>query len=57
MIETDCPYMTPEPFRGKRNEPKLVNLVAEKIAEIKAMPVEELAKATADNARRFFRLP
>jgi TatD DNase family protein len=57
MIETDCPYMTPEPFRGKRNEPKLVNLVAEKIAEIKAMPVEELAKATADNARNFFRLP
>lgn len=57
MIETDCPYMTPEPFRGKRNEPKLVNLVAEKIAEIKAMPVEELAKATADNARSFFRLP
>ncbi len=57
MIETDCPYMTPEPFRGKRNEPKYVNLVAEKIAEIKGITVEELAKATADNARRFFRLP
>jgi TatD DNase family protein len=57
MIETDCPYMTPEPFRGKRNEPKYVNLVAEKIAEIKGITVEELAKATADNARSFFRLP
>lgn len=57
MIETDCPYMTPEPFRGKRNEPKYVNLVAEKIAEIKGITVEEFAKATADNARRFFRLP
>jgi len=57
MIETDCPYMTPEPFRGKRNEPKYVNLVAEKIAEIKGITVEELAKATSDNARSFFRLP
>ena len=57
MIETDCPYMTPEPFRGKRNEPKLVSLVAEKIAEIKGITVEELAKATADNARSFFRIP
>lgn len=57
MIETDCPYMTPEPFRGKRNEPKLVSLVAEKIAEIKGITVDELAKATADNTRSFFRLP
>ncbi len=57
MIETDCPYMTPEPFRGKRNEPKLVSLVAEKIAEIKGITVDELAKATADNARSFFRIP
>jgi len=49
--------MTPEPFRGKRNEPKLVSLVAEKIAEIKGITVDELAKATADNARSFFRIP
>lgn len=54
LIETDCPYMTPEPFRGKRNEPKHVSLVAEKIAEIKGLSVEEVAKATAENAMRFF---
>lgn len=57
MLETDCPYMTPEPFRGKRNEPKHVKLVAEKIAEIKGVTVDELARATADNAKSFFRLP
>ncbi|MDX9916686.1 MAG: TatD family hydrolase [Gudongella sp.] len=54
MVETDCPYLTPEPFRGRRNEPKHVKLVAEKIAEIKGISTEELAKATAENARKFF---
>jgi TatD DNase family protein len=41
MIETDCPFMTPEPFRGKRNEPVLVKKVADGIAKIKNLPVEE----------------
>jgi TatD DNase family protein len=56
LIETDCPYMTPEPFRGKRNEPKYVSLVAEKIAEIRGISTDELASATSENARRFFRI-
>lgn len=54
MLETDCPYMTPEPFRGKRNEPKYTKYVAEKIAEIREMSVEELISATTENTRRLF---
>lgn len=57
MVETDCPYLAPVPFRGKRNEPAHVRLVAEKIAEIKGLPVEEVATRTTENARRFFGLP
>lgn len=56
LIETDCPYLAPIPFRGKRNEPAYVKHVAEKIAEVKGLPVEEVAARTAENARRFFRL-
>lgn len=54
MIETDCPYMTPEPFRGKRNEPLFVKYVAKRIAEIKNMSVEKIAEATTENARKMF---
>ena len=54
LIETDCPYLTPEPYRGKRNEPKYVSYVAEKIAQIKNISVEELAKATSANAKDLF---
>ena len=54
LIETDCPYLTPEPYRGKRNEPMFVSYVAEKIAEIKNIPVEELAKATSKNTKDLF---
>lgn len=56
MIETDCPFMTPEPHRGKRNEPLLVPLVAERIAKIRGVDVEKVALATTKNAQEFFGL-
>ena len=56
LLETDCPWLTPVPFRGKRNEPAHVRLVAEKIAQIKQVPLEEVAAATTSNARAFFKL-
>ncbi|EIJ80100.1 hydrolase, TatD family protein [Bacillus methanolicus PB1] len=54
LIETDCPYLTPHPFRGKRNEPAYVKLVAEQIAEIKGLTVADIAKATTENAKKLF---
>ncbi|MEK5440167.1 TatD family hydrolase [Fredinandcohnia sp. FSL W7-1320] len=54
LIETDCPYLTPHPFRGKRNEPSYVKYVAEQIAELKGVTFEEIAQITSDNAKRFF---
>ena len=54
VIETDCPYMTPVPFRGKRNEPVLVQHTAEKIAQIRNMPVEELIEITYQNGKRVY---
>jgi TatD DNase family protein len=56
MVETDCPYMTPEPFRGKRNEPPLVFYVAQRIAEIRGVPAEKIAEASLENAKRFFKI-
>ncbi|HOY83836.1 MAG TPA: TatD family hydrolase [Candidatus Syntrophosphaera sp.] len=57
MIETDCPYLTPHPHRGKRNSPLYLHLVAEKIAEIRGITPLEVAQAAYDNAFRFFRVP
>lgn len=54
LIETDCPYLTPHPFRGKRNEPSYVKYVAEQIATLKEVSVEEIARKTSDNAMRLF---
>jgi TatD DNase family protein len=54
LTETDCPYLTPLPFRGKRNEPAYVKYVAEKIAEIKEIAVSGLENATTVNARNLF---
>lgn len=54
LIETDCPYLTPHPFRGKRNEPSYVKYIAEQIAELKGVSFEEIARKTSDNAKRFF---
>ncbi len=56
LIETDCPYLTPVPFRGKRNEPVYVKYVAEKIAEIKGIDLAKIEKITTENARRLFRV-
>ena len=54
MLETDSPYLTPIPFRGKRNEPYMVNYVAEKIADIKGISVKEVAEITTKTAKGFF---
>ena len=56
MIETDAPYLAPHPYRGKRNEPSYVPLVAEEIARQKDLSVEEVAKATTSNAIKFFKI-
>ncbi|MBI4054307.1 MAG: TatD family hydrolase [Candidatus Doudnabacteria bacterium] len=54
LLETDCPYLSPEPFRGQRNFPFRVKFVAEKIAAIKRLPVEEVERQTTANARKAF---
>jgi len=56
LLETDCPYLTPEPFRGKRNEPSYVKYVAQKVAQLRGISVEEVAEKTTKNARELFRL-
>jgi len=56
MVETDCPYLAPQPKRGKRCEPADVQHTAEVLAEVKGMPLDEFAAATTENARRFFRI-
>lgn len=56
MIETDSPYMTPEPHRGKRNEPVLVKYVAERMAEIRGVSTERIAQLTTENAKRIFKI-
>lgn len=56
LIETDAPYLAPVPFRGKRNEPSYVVKVAEKLAELKGLPLEEIAQATTENYRKLFRI-
>ena len=54
MIETDAPYLTPVPFRGKPNKSPYVEYVARKVAEIKGLSYEEVAEATMKNAKKFF---
>ena len=54
LVETDCPYLTPHPHRGKRNEPAFVRLVAEEVANLRGMELEALAAATTANAKRLF---
>ena len=56
MIETDSPYLTPVPFRGKRNDSGNVHLVAETIAQVKGMDPEEVARITLENGKRFFQI-
>ncbi|MFA6159541.1 MAG: TatD family hydrolase [Parcubacteria group bacterium] len=54
VLETDCPYLTPVPKKGERNEPMYVKYVAEKIAEVKEISVEEVEKVTTENAKKLF---
>lgn len=56
LLETDCPYMAPEPHRGKRNEPAYVHLIAQKAGEILHLPLAEVARTTTHNARLLFGL-
>lgn len=56
LIETDSPFMTPEPYRGKRNEPILVKEVAGRIAELKGLTREKIAEVSTNNARRLFKI-
>ncbi|CRF46030.1 TatD family hydrolase [Helicobacter heilmannii] len=56
LLETDAPYLTPHPFRGQRNEPKYIPLVAQKLAQVRQMSVESLANSTTHNAQTLFHL-
>jgi len=57
LVETDCPYLTPVPFRGKRNEPLYVKHTAEKIAQLRQLEIEKLEATTSANTMRLFNLP
>lgn len=56
VIETDCPYMAPEPFRGRRNDPGYVYRMSEKLAELRGISPEEMQKITMENGKRLYRL-
>jgi len=56
VLETDCPYMSPEPFRGKRNDPGKLYRMAEKLAELRGLSVEEIHTITMENGRRLYRI-
>lgn len=56
LLETDAPYITPEPHRGERNEPRFVRLVAQKVAELKGISLEEVEKVTTETAKKVFGL-
>ncbi|MFC1683351.1 TatD family hydrolase [Candidatus Zixiibacteriota bacterium] len=56
LVETDCPFLTPVPHRGQRNEPAYVRYVVEKLAELRGVSFEKVAQATGENAMRVFRL-
>ena len=56
VLETDCPYMSPEPFRGKRNDPSKLYRMAEKLAEIRGLSIEEIHYITVGNGKRLYRI-
>ena len=56
VLETDCPYMAPEPFRGRRNDPGKIYRMAEKLAEIRGLSVEEIQAITVENGKRLYRI-
>ena len=57
LVETDCPYLTPDPYRGRRNEPAYVRYTAEAVAGIRGVDPAVVFEATTANARRLFKLP
>ena len=57
VIETDCPYMSPEPFRGRRNDPGRVYRMAEALAQIRGITAEEARRITFENGKRLYRIP
>ena len=56
VLETDCPFMAPEPFRGKRNDPGYLYRMAEKLAELRGISVEEVHTITTENGKRLYRI-
>ena len=54
VLETDCPYMAPEPFRGKRNDPGKLYRMAEKLAQLRGLPLEEVCRITVENGKRLY---
>ena len=56
VLETDCPYMSPEPFRGKRNDPSRLCYMAEKLAQLRSLPVESIHEITVENGKRLYRI-
>lgn len=56
VLETDCPYMSPEPFRGKRNDPSRLCYMAEKLAQLRQLPVERIHEITVENGKRLYRM-
>ncbi len=56
VLETDCPYMAPEPFRGRRNDPGYLCHTARRLAQIRGMPLEELQRVTLENGKRLYRI-
>ncbi len=56
LLETDCPYMAPEPFRGKKNEPKYIPIIAKKIAELKNMELSKIKEITTKNCEKMFKI-
>ena len=56
VLETDCPYMSPEPFRGKRNDPGKLYRMAERLADIRGLPLEEIHRITMENGKNLYRI-
>ena len=56
VLETDCPYMSPEPFRGRRNDPGKLYRMAEKLAEIRGLSAEEIQRITTENGKKLYRI-
>jgi TatD DNase family protein len=57
LVETDAPFLTPTPYRGKRNEPTYIPIMVERLASLKQISIEEMGAATTANAERLFSLP